>query len=922
MITKYPYLGSSPNLMEYFSIIGYDDITLSNAKENKNIKIKPTILSSICSRQDYGIVDNDLIIRQIYPTNPVFHTKLFQGQKKNKPKPESVIYSFCFDSVNGKSKLFYVCFGFRFYEEYSYLYAPKAFCIVSQYPYFTLFENICNDLYKFYNDNRKKNYNGDDHAPIEIVLYHMVNYIPSPLKNSLHYSIFEPNNKLMTIRQLSGYPDFDFDAFQIFHLMTIDNIIKIFFLTVIEQNILFFSANSEILGLTMFLFYALNYPCNDSTYFWHIISVSQSALEDPNNCENNIGKIVQKLMTSLLGVNCTYNDSIKMNESRKCCYIVDIDNKKFVKRISDAIEDRQDKKEFLQTERLIQYIDDIMNPRKNVPSMFLAKIIKTLNKKLNEIYNNEKTEKYDKNDPNIGKFTTFFKTSKKIKEINKEIQMAFYDCYLSILMIFYQDNTLSTSNDKIVKDNDSDSERKLYFLRNIENDENEKKDNKMSEEEQLFCMQFKDSIKYKIYLENFIQDANCLDVYKIPLMFSEEFINIKIQYTKLNCDIKIDYFSLIDKFYLQNKDETLGITLNPIHSEFSDTFGKYCQNLKSQEKAVLNKRLINKYINFVSNYELESSIYPYLDILDSNKKINLINRRLISDIIEEELINIEIINNNGLLFYSSIYIFSMMLFLNDQTKTMNYLDHIRNCFSSLHYFKRKYIYIILMTCYKYMLVHKKTNKYPNMAPSHIKMYFYLLVNYLRQSMIVPNEEMLILFQTFFKQDSDLNVEGRDEIVDDEDFIDPSENNPNNFQIYMPYCFNSRGIIPENQIVKHALKSKCNDIITINENNITPKILIRLKGIEVISEMYSPIKLYQTSKNFFWKFFEREILDINILNQEELKNIMINLILYGITISQIIENQNSKSLFEIPYLFIINNLYQLLSEKEKAKKMKN
>ena len=920
MITKYPYLGSSPNLMEYFSIIGYDDITLSNAKENKNIKIKPTILSSICSRQDYGIVDNDLIIRQIYPINPVFYTKLFQGQKKNKPKPESVIYSFCFDSVNGKSKLFYVCFGFRFYEEYSYLYAPKAFCIVSQYPYFTLFENICNDLYKFYNDKRKKNFNGDDHAPIEIVLYHMINYIPSPLKNSLHYTIFEPNNDLMTIRQLSGYPDFDFDAFQIFHLMSIENIIKIFFLTVIEQNILFFSANSEILSLTMFLFYALNYPCNDSTYFWHIVSVSKFALEDPNNCENNIGKIVQKLMTSLLGVNCTYNDNIKMNDSRKCCYIVDIDNKKLIKRISDAIEDRQEKNEFLQTERLIQYIDDIMNPKKNVPSMFLAKIIKTLNKKLNEIYNNEKTDKCDKNDPNIGKFTTFFKTSKKIKEINKEIQMAFYDCYLSILMIFYQDNTLSTSNDKIVKDNESDSERKLYFLRNI-NDEKEKKEKKMSEEEQLFCMQFKDSIKYKIYLENFIQDANCLDVYKIPLMFSEEFINIKIQYTKLNCDIKIDYFSLIDKFYLQNKDETLGITLNPIHSEFSDTFGKYCQHLKSQEKAVLNKRLINKYINFVSNYELESSIYPYLDILDSNKTINLINRRLISDIIEEELINIEIINNNGLLFYSSIYIFSMMLFLNDQTKTMNYLDHIRNCFSSLHYFKRKYIYIILMTCYKYMLVNKKTNQYPNMAQNHIKMYFYLLVNYLRQSMIVPNEEMLILLQTFFKQDSELNVEGRDEIFDDEDFIDPSDNNPNNFQIYMPYCFNSKGIIPENKIVKFALKSKCNDIIII-ENNITPKILIRVKGIEVISEMYSPIKLYQTSKNFFWKFFEREILDINILNQEELKKIMINLILYGITISQIIENQNSKSFFEIPYLFIINNLYQLLSEKEKAKKMKN
>ena len=161
MITKYPYLGSSPNLMEYFSIIGYDEITLTNTKVShfKEIDVKPTILSSICSRQDYGIVDNDLIIRQIYPENPKFYLKSLQGQRIIKHKPESVIYSFCFDSVNGKDKLFYICFGFKFYEEYSYYYTPKAFCIVSQYPYFTLFENICQDLYKFYNEPKKKNYN-------------------------------------------------------------------------------------------------------------------------------------------------------------------------------------------------------------------------------------------------------------------------------------------------------------------------------------------------------------------------------------------------------------------------------------------------------------------------------------------------------------------------------------------------------------------------------------------------------------------------------------------------------------------------------------------------------------------------------------------------------------------------------------------
>ena len=480
-IIKYPYLGSSPNLMEYFSIIGYDKITLENSKELMldKINIKPSILSSICSRQDYGIVDNDLIIRQVYPDNPKFYTKNIQGQKAKKPSTTSVIYSFCFDSINGKNKLFYVCYAYKFYEEYSYLYIPKAFCIVSQYPYFTLFEEICQKIYSQYDESKiKKNTNDDNEkAPIEIVLYHMVNYTPSPLKYSLNYTIFgqQTNNNLMTINQLSGYPYFDIDVYQIFSLLSIENIIKIFVLTVIEQSLLFFSSNLEILSLTMFIFYALNYPCNDSTYFWHIVSVSQSTLEDPNNCDNNNGKFVQKIMSSLLGVNCTYNESIRYSEFSKCCYIVDLDNKKLVKKYSNHAEDKMEFEEFKNIDKLMTYLDDIMNPKKTVSSKFLSNIISKLYRELNNIFE----KNLDKKDSNP-KFTTYLKTSPKIKENNRAIQEAFYDFYLSILMIFYQDNTLSVSFDKIIKDNDSNSD-KLYFLQSIQNTD------KMSNEEQLFC---------------------------------------------------------------------------------------------------------------------------------------------------------------------------------------------------------------------------------------------------------------------------------------------------------------------------------------------------------------------------------------------------------------------------------------------------
>ena len=69
------------------------------------------------------------------------------GAEEGEPPPTSnVIYSFCFDSTDGKQKIFYVCYAFKFYEEYSYLYVPKAFCIVSQYPYFTLFQYIHCDI--------------------------------------------------------------------------------------------------------------------------------------------------------------------------------------------------------------------------------------------------------------------------------------------------------------------------------------------------------------------------------------------------------------------------------------------------------------------------------------------------------------------------------------------------------------------------------------------------------------------------------------------------------------------------------------------------------------------------------------------------------------------------------------------------------
>ena len=167
LIKKNPYMALSPNLMEYFSIIGYNENfvpKILDSYKKKNNEYPPIILSSITSRSDFGIIDNNLIIGQVYPDNPITILINKNDESQKPPSNSNFIYSFCFDSNDGKQKIFYVCYAFKFYEKYKYFkkqtnfkeyYIPKAFCIISQYYYFTLFEYICKNIYTLMTQEKK-----------------------------------------------------------------------------------------------------------------------------------------------------------------------------------------------------------------------------------------------------------------------------------------------------------------------------------------------------------------------------------------------------------------------------------------------------------------------------------------------------------------------------------------------------------------------------------------------------------------------------------------------------------------------------------------------------------------------------------------------------------------------------------------------
>ena len=924
LIKKYPYLAFSSNIMEYFAIIGYQERfvpqMLDSYRKKKNPD-SPTILSSITSNTDFGFVDNNLIIGQVYPENPC--TILINKNDINQevPSTSNIIYSFCFDSTDGKSKLFYVCYAFKFYEKYIYnisndineeYYVPKAFCIISQYYYFTLFEYICKNLYVIMTQK------GGNTLPVEFTIYNIVNFIPSPINYGLHLDLFSHSLNVpdIEIGQLSGYPYLDFDLSEIFNLLPLNLILEIYILTIIEPSMLFFSSNLEILNMVMFIMYVLNYPCNDSTYFWHIVSVSKDNFVEEN-------QFVGKLMVSLLGVNTTYDENIDTSVFSKYHFIVDIDNKRvFFNQALDLSEDN-DIQEYGNLNDLDVYIQNIIREKDKIQeNSFLKPSILRLKKNLDFILTkNPGNIDYTPNPKN--KYVNFFKMSPSIMENNKKIQEIFYDFSLNILMIFFQDNCLNSSFDKIKRDEPDESIRKLNKLRGFG------EDTKFTKEENLFLYFFRNSIKYKIYFENFIQNMESLEVFKIPLLFSEEFINIKLYDTNNKIMNKLSLFSIIDSLYCPNKDEIINISLKNIFNEYLEKLKKFFKHFYSQENKkmankkqliVLNKKILEKYIYLLTNYyekEDLNNIFPSIRIQEKESILS-IDRRYIINVIQNTLEQKNIIEIPNYLIYALVYIFSISLTLHSYQKTLTYLNKIIKTLSKLKIFLRQNIYIIIKTFYKYYIIHKQKKLYPDLGVSSIKMYFYMLINVLKDNYILPNEEMMKILNHFFSkiiyQERDSLAKKKEREIDYEADFKIEKNQ--NFLCFMKYCFTGKKMFKPNIMIKAAIK-ECNNsniVIKCKKKQIQPTVNIKIKEYFYSSVFFSPKKIYKIAQSTYNNFFDKEELEMNKLNIKNVRDVIVNLIQYGLEL-----NTNEEI---IPIDFLVYTLYLFRNHEENFKANKN
>ena len=900
LLKKFPYLSYSSNLIEYFVILGFEDLMilqkilpemidviktmpLDNDDEpvdiyNEQVSIfkpytmnrLPTILSSVSSNYKKSMLDDELLINLTFPSCPKAYYSLELSALQYEPNPENITFFINGDSLEEQTKIPFHGYSFIFYEHFKQefgelIYIPKAITIVSQFPLFNLFNTLCRELLKLFKDDSIE-------IPLEILVYNLVNFTPSPINISFNLNAFpsldlssytkanefqlssqqkqqmlQQNIKTNQIQyntiqksivnSLSGYPLLDFNVSEIFNLLPISMIIEVFIYNLLECEMVFFSSNLEVLNITMYLFSILSYPCIDSMYLWHIVSVNVKEITDVSTTNKFIGKP----FSSMIGVNTTYNESIETCDMYHTHFIVDLDKKDVCLRY-DTSEYREggQKHEIDQFIQLISFMEKVLEKKSKTKTSFLKSNLITLMTNLEEL---------SKKAPNVN--TTSLKDSsnasffgnertEEYNSINKQFQEIFYNFILNLLREYYSfitletnvnqsnNNTLAHSKshlcdescacdnhteecDKCVEQsmiNKNKSNNNLYFLSYKDNDDKDEQ----NESEKIFNQLFFMSQKYVHFMREFALTFDCFDIYKVGFLLSEEFVSfkkgMKVEDNANENNININFLDIIDLFYKKyplkiNEKESSNILLTN-NINFSDFYAYYDKNLKlhfynglkkhfnitpsvisvfnkykityKYKSFIFDKNLLMQYAYYLSNIPQDKleQIFPSITTKTKNQIIT-VPSNAISLSLEEKLIQLKYVSHNELILYIALYIISYFIHcIHNESE----LQLIINLLGKHKYCYRMYITIIIKSLYK-LCVHKLKQK---QTINQEFLYYVMLMDSLQEKGFLPNEELLLLIEYFSILKSHYKIEDNEDKICEQQQQQPSQDQTNQYEI--------------------------------------------------------------------------------------------------------------------------------------------
>ena len=754
----------------------------------------------------------------------------------------------------------------------------------------------------------------------------------------------ENNRKILSAHEdikfqfLSGYPLIQYNLSKVLlHKLSAQDVIIIFFYSFLEKDILFFSKHIEYLSLTINSYLNLNFPLNDEKYYFFNACVSY------DNFINDNSPFVGATFTSILGINSSYNSDYLNKIKPKEHLAVDLD-----KGIIYFNEDPNDKEKNLKNKTLFDYIKKICRKEiKDDKGIIFVREVKILYDKL-EIYKNENLSIESQNlsingslstktmlrvnNKNSNGYNNFIdyddRGQNSIKIKNRIIQESFYRLVNYISLYFYQNLSLKSDDDKedlkkiiINRKNkglNADT-MNIIFNKDYNTDENN-----YTKEEIYLLDELMDTMKFESFVYGFIQSYNPIDLYKIPLTLTEEFLSILSRKNSLN-HLNFNFFNLIDNIYKKKGIEKIFIDFNPFSSEyynkikkyfdreifdgynksniscrkiFKEKFvkailtdneeGKIINNLKYTE-FILDNNILLKYIRYLKNTKKED--YYHMFHLASNLDQNKIKNISITDIeneIEKYCNNLDILPKRDICCSNIILLFILNI------KTIkNYIDcqpFLSALFQNLNVF-RKYYTMIMNLVYRLMNECLEKNDYIN-AKNYFFCY-YSCINSLRASKLVPNENLMNIILKFDKIDLNYlleksnNSENVEEVnkVLNEHMEKYSKKNINK-NIYLIYNFMKNSFVKEKSIIQKVNELKgetnLNWNVTINkEANIEKKIQPKIKynnGIFQYECFIYPQDLILENLNKQYEIYSKN-LDESQLDNKVLFEACLNIILF-------------------------------------------
>ena len=901
-------MASSPHLMEYFLIMGYDELYIQEkiiknfnsqtkleleSAEQKSKKINPetkilneykcrnlpSILFSLGSNFSEPLESEEDLIKDVFPIPPSVLYSIIDNFIYE-PMSNDVVFS------NIQNEVVNIGYAHIFYESKNILenvriYIPKAFVIISQYPFFNTFKSICTELLSQFKNKFIQ-------IPLEIQLYNIINFTPAPIDSDISITLF-PLNELAEIvakcktdgelihlnrqkeyilTQLSGYRETEVDISVIFCILSSEIIIEIFIQLLAGHTIAIFSNNISLLNMTIFIFQEMFYPLsNDES----VKCLSPLKFFNSDMMQQNMVGFVcsyEELETFEKG-NPQYrtlcdDDDEEQNES--CCkmfdcdFILDLDKKKF---------------EYLETEnsenvqKISDYLKKIIGSHNKESSSNLEKALRNLSSNLNEIA--FKLTYGNKNQVIPDYFV-------KENQFNRKIQNLFYSFMLDISQEFFQ---------KV-------SKYSGYSENTRKTDIKSKDETNLNDEEYLFFSLFSKTYYYKV-LTNFIggYSKGELLIYRTPKIIFENLMNIKKLSEKMNLSkLSDNFYELIDEIY--GKTNTV--------KEIS--FLKFYKYYKEHMEKIVYDLIDSRYISAKMNKAVKTNIryyYEYLGInldknlifeykylldalpqnviknifnLDSNnnsdtptgndneyeifKPINLkITQRNIFNCIEQYFIKTKSIDHVSVINFSILNIVALTVSKNTLTpfNPTIYDLFMKNLPCSI----RKYLEIIFFIAIRLI---KQNNKYNYET---FEKYFNLY-NIFEGLGLFCNDQLIILNKKI--EELRGNSRDRHESFDDKRFQEISKT-------------------PENKLFKIKTKKKPNEIIPILQLNINKSIgSIKLtfeskfykknKSIE-LKEMISPVMIYNLTNDML----ERYLQDLNweAIDKKLFEQVIIHLIYF-------------------------------------------